>query len=435
LGKEICIGGGFTHALYKVLQVVMKGLLDAVMSILNFLQLLRSIYGKRLPNLAKIQAQGLLAVKIAQHFALRIDFLDEKVCRHLAQLYRKTIPLPAEDLDHLLRTSVHASWFDAFSRIEKVPFASASVGQVHEATLQDGTEVVIKIIKKDFSESFLRDLRSLRRFLRVLLFFYPKLRRVFDPMGILDHIEDYTLTELNLLHEIEGQDRLREIAERHKDHHDLSRLRFVKIYRELTNERVLVAERIRGPSFDELLEKGQLTYDLLLELFSIHGFFLFGPGVFHGDIHPGNILLGQGRELVFIDTGALSQIGEKIRRGLFGFFLALGEGDHGGCVRSLNEMADRSLEEAGLRRFQKEFEKLYRDFGGSTVSQVSLTRKMMDTIKLAVNCGMEFERGMFSIIKSLMYLDGMVLRCNPDAVLVADMRPALARFKRSLESS
>jgi ubiquinone biosynthesis protein len=53
---------------------------------------------------------------------------------------------------------------------------------------------------------------------------------------------------------------------------------------------------------------------------------------------------------------------------------------------------------------------------------------MMDTIKLGVHSGMEFERGMFAIIKSLMYLDGMVLRCRPKAVLMEDMRPFIGKL-------
>ena len=54
---------------------------------------------------------------------------------------------------------------------------------------------------------------------------------------------------------------------------------------------------------------------------------------------------------------------------------------------------------------------------------------MMQTIKLGVHSGMHFERGIFAIIRSLMYLDGMVLRCNPDAVLLRDMRPLIAEFE------
>jgi ubiquinone biosynthesis protein len=61
---------------------------------------------------------------------------------------------------------------------------------------------------------------------------------------------------------------------------------------------------------------------------------------------------------------------------------------------------------------------------------VSLTRKMMQTIKLGVHSGMAFEKGIFAIIRSLMYLDGMVLRCKPDAVLLRDMRRFIGEFEK-----
>ena len=67
--------------------------------------------------------------------------------------------------------------------------------------------------------------------------------------------------------------------------------------------------------------------------------------------------------------------------------------------------------------------------------EMSLTQKMMDTIRLGVNSGMLFSRGMFPVIKSLMYLDGMVLRCNPDAVLLKDMTQFISEFKKISEGS
>jgi ubiquinone biosynthesis protein len=72
---------------------------------------------------------------------------------------------------------------------------------------------------------------------------------------------------------------------------------------------------------------------------------------------------------------------------------------------------------------------LYADFKNTTVAQVSLTKKMMQTIRLGVLSGMQFEEGMFDIIKSLMYLDGMVLRVNPQAVLLKDMRRFIDDFR------
>ncbi len=64
---------------------------------LMFIKLFKMIFGKKLPDLDYIQKKGLLAVKIAQTFALRIDFLSEETCTHLAQLYTHTIPIQEED--------------------------------------------------------------------------------------------------------------------------------------------------------------------------------------------------------------------------------------------------------------------------------------------------------------------------------------------------
>jgi len=67
------------------------------------------------------------------------------------------------------------------------------------------------------------------------------------------------------------------------------------------------------------------------------------------------------------------------------------------------------------------------------VSEISLTKMMMRTIKLGVLSGMEFSESIFDIIKSLMYMDGMVLRCNPDAILMEDMRKFIGELKPEVE--
>jgi ubiquinone biosynthesis protein len=398
--------------------------------VLGFLQLIRKIYGKQKPDLDKIEQQGLLAVKIAQHFALRIDFLDEEVCRHLMQLYGHASKLDAEASRTLLDEVMPPGWQERFSSITYEPFTAASVGQVHDAVLDNGDRVIIKLIKHDYLDAFLRDLRGLTRFFRVVIFFYPRLSRVFDPIGILDYIAAYTRKELNLRDEYNGQQQLKRIAEAHAHEYDLSRLRFHTIYEDLCGERYLVSHRIEGTTLDDLISAQKVTYDTLLELFKIHGFYLFAIGTFHGDIHPANVMMDREGYFYFVDTGAISEVSTRMRYGLFHFFESLCVFDYPTSAERINEMATEGIDGNAYAKFRQQFLTLYRDFTESTVSEVSLTKKMMQTIKLAVNCGMRFERGMFAIIKSLMYLDGMVLRVNPNAVLLKDMRPFIENFKK-----
>lgn len=393
----------------------------------GFIRLMNSIFNEDLPDLNKIQRQGLLAVKIAQTFALRIDFLDREKCQHLAKLYRQAAQIPPEAAEKLIEKNTPAGWRDAFEMIDPLPLAAASIGQVHRGRLKTGEEVVIKLVKSDFREQFRADVNSVMKLLKLAIFFYPKLRKVADPEGILANISEFTLSELDLRNEIRHGEILRQIDRDNRSRFDLGRLRFPTVYHELSGPNVLVSEFIEGPTFDELLETGALDYDDLLQLFHIHGFYMFGVGTFHGDIHPGNLIFRDGA-IYFIDTGALSKVGDRIRVGLFDFFEALSLFDYPACARSLNSMAEISISGERYQAFEKKFLHLYKDFTNSTVSEVSLTQKMMETIKLGVHSGMVFERGMFPIIKSLMYLDGMVLKCNPHAVLLKDMRRFIGEF-------
>jgi ubiquinone biosynthesis protein len=399
------------------------------MNWIGFIRLLRTIYGKDLPDLALIQNLGLLAVKIGQTYALRADFLSEESCKHLGQLYRHTDRVNPVDSRSLLDHYTDSSWRGNFASIDDTPLASASVGQVHRARLMDGSEAVVKFIKADHRDRFLADVTSLRRFIRLILFFYPKLQKVADPLGILTTIEQGTLDELDLRKEVNGQKTLKKIYGEYHVRFDLSAMNFPVLYEHLSNEKVMVSEFIQGPTFDEMLDNKTMTYDTLLQLFHIHGFFVFCIGTFHGDIHPGNIIYRDGK-IYFLDTGAISTVGPKMRMGLFNFFEALSDFDYDRCAHFLNKMADREIDGARYDNYKKKFLDLYADFTETTVAQVSLTKKMMQTIKLGVNSGMVFEKGMYPIIKSLMYLDGMVLRCNPDAVLMRDMKRFIGEFKK-----
>jgi ubiquinone biosynthesis protein len=398
------------------------------MNALSFLDLMHMIFTQKQPNLAKIERKGLLAVKIAQTFALRVDFLPEETCQHLAKLYTQTTRLEREDVMGLLKRYTDPTWMDHFSVIEPEPIGSASVGQVHKGQLKDGTWVAIKVIKHDFAQAFERDVHKLTRLMRFAIWVYPKLAKVADPIGIIEYIREYTLAELDLRNEIKHGKILRDIHQAHQASYDLSRLAFPTIYEALSNEKVMVSEYIEGPTVDALLEARALSPSDILEIFKLHGFYMYATGTFHGDLHPGNILY-KNNTYYFIDTGAIAHVGVKIRRGLFEFMAHLSKSDFEGCAHALNDMAERGIEGARFERFVEDMLVLYKDFHGKSVQEISLTKKMMQTIKLGVESGMEFEKGMFSIIKSHMYLDGIVLKGNPEAVLMKDVGQFIDVFR------
>lgn len=402
------------------------------MNAFGFIRLMRTIYGPGVPDIELIERLGLLAVKIGQVYALRPDFLNDEKCRVLTKLYRHTAyPTPYEDAEALLERSA-PGLRARLSSFESQPFASASIGQVHRATLISGEQVAVKVVKEHFSEVFRKDVESVKKLFRLAIALYPKLAGVANPVSLLAAIEKSTLSELDLRNETAGSRTLRDIYERSRGQFDLSRLEFMHIYGALSSENVMVSEYLSGPTLDELLQEGKMKYDDLLELFHIQGFFMFGAGTFHGDIHPGNIIF-QDNKFYFVDTGYIGHVNERLRVNLFYFFDALSRWDYGASAKFLHVMSEKQLDAKAYAVFEEKFLKLYADFKNTSVSQVSLTKKMMETIRLGVLSGMEFHEGIFDIIKSLMYLDGMVLRCNPDAILMKDMRQFTESFKHIVE--
>ena len=398
------------------------------MRLVTFIRFYRQLRGKKPVNIDAIQSMGLLAVKLGQIFALRPDLIDPERCIELQQLYSRAATIPEENSQALLAKFAPPGFNDHFQSIEPRPFAAASIGQIHRAVLKDGTKVVVKIIKSDFEASFRRDVKRMKRWIRLGLFLNPRLRKVGNPVGLLAHIEDYTLRELDLTNEIKGREELTRNAAGISQHFPMPKLRFPKMWEELSNEHILVMEEIIHPTLEKHLQAGTLSWPDMLELFRIHGAFMFGLGTFHGDLHPGNAMMDDQGNFFFIDTGAICNAPDHVRNALFGFFYFLAKGELTNAFDAMLTMADVKPTGATLATYYASMNDLYDGFVGTSVSEVSLTEQMMKTVKAAVLAGCAFGEEAFPIIRSLMYMDGMVLKGHPEVDLISSMGPYLDEF-------
>jgi len=398
------------------------------MRLVTFIRFYRQLRGKKPVNVDAIQSMGLLAVKLGQIFALRPDLIDPERCIELQQLYSRAATIPEENSQALLAKFAPPGFNDHFQSIEPRPFAAASIGQIHRAVLKDGTKVVVKIIKSDFEASFRRDVKRMKRWIRLGLFLNPRLRKVGNPVGLLAHIEDYTLRELDLTNEIKGREELTRNAAGISQHFPMPKLRFPKMWEELSNEHILVMEEIIHPTLEKHLQAGTLSWPDMLELFRIHGAFMFGLGTFHGDLHPGNAMMDDQGNFFFIDTGAICNAPDHVRNALFGFFYFLAKGELTNAFDAMLTMADVKPTGATLATYYASMNDLYDGFVGTSVSEVSLTEQMMKTVKAAVLAGCAFGEEAFPIIRSLMYMDGMVLKGHPEVDLISSMGPYLDEF-------
>jgi len=403
------------------------------MRMLTFIRFMRQIMRKKPADLDWIQRQGLMAVKLAQIFALRPDLLGEEKCKQLQQLYQHAASIPPEDWEETLRSKAIPNFFDNFKSINPTPLAAASVGQVHRATLLNGDEVVIKFVKQANAVKFRQEVDRMKSWLRIFLIFSPRLRKVGNPMALLNHVADYTTRELDLRNEILGAEELKKIQSEIAEEFPTPKLRFPKYYPKLSNENVLVSEFIEGISLEEGIESKSLEWSTLLELFRIHGAYLFGIGTFHGDLHPGNCIIDPEGRFVFIDNGAICHAPSFVNRSLFNFFEHLSRQEMHSAFMSLLDMTTKKPNGKKMQKYLNRMNEIYADFEKKPVGEQSLTRIMMQTVRAAVElANAEFGEEAFPIIRALMYLDGLVIRTHPEVLLIKSMGPYLDEFRVKL---
>ncbi len=403
------------------------------MRMLTFFRFMRQILRKKPADLDWIQRQGLMAVKLAQIFALRPDLLGEEKCKQLQQLYQHAASIPPENWEETLKSKAIPNFFDNFKTIDSTPLAAASVGQVHRATLHNGDEVVIKFVKQANAVKFRQEVDRMRSWLRIFLVLSPRLRKVGNPMALLNHVADYTTRELDLRNEISGAEELARIQAEIADEFPTPKLRFPKYYPKLSNENVLVSEFIEGISLEEGIENKSLEWATLLELFRIHGAYLFGIGTFHGDLHPGNCIIDKEGRFVFIDNGAICHAPSFVNRSLFNFFEHLSRQEMHSAFMSLLDMTTKKPTGKKMQKYLNRMNEIYADFEKKPVGEQSLTRIMMQTVRAAVElANAEFGEEAFPIIRALMYLDGLVIRTHPEVLLIKSMGPYLDEFRVKL---
>ena len=404
------------------------------MRFFTFSRFMRQILRKKPADLEWIQKQGLLAVKLAQIFALRPDIIGDEKCQQLQKLYQHAISIPSENLYKTIEEKGPDNFLENFSSIEDKPLAAASIGQVHRAKLKTGEEVVIKFIKSANASTFEKEVTKMKRWLKILLIFSPKLRKVGNPMALLNHVSDYTLRELDLTNEIKGARELNKIKNYVSENFPMKLLRFPKYYENISNEHILVSEFISGESLEEGIKNKSLSWNQLLELFRIHGAFMFGIGTFHGDLHPGNCFIDKDGKFVFIDNGAICYAPKHVNRTLFNVFEHLSKQEMDEAYDALLGMSEYKIKGKRLEKYRKEMAKIYSGFETKPVGEQSLTTIMMKTVKTAVKIAKaEFGEEAFPIIRALMYLDGLVIRTHPEVVLIKSMGPYLEEFRTNLK--
>ena len=304
-----------------------------------------------------LERLGLTYLKLGQYLAMRLDLLPEELCEELSRLYEDVSPLDYEVVKVTVEAELGGPLTQFFLDFHREPVASASVAQVHEARTCSNERVAVKVQRPGLQPIFAADMRNLRRAAALA-----------DSLGfsgtlsmeeIVGEFEKWTSRELDFMTEGRTADRLR--------HSATAREVVPFVYWELTTPRVLTLQFIDGMSLGQmisLVRRGR--EDLVLARLpnidlpqaghnmayaSLHQSLICG--FFHGDPHPGNVLILDDNSVAFVDFGIFGELSEYHREVLAGYIESIAVGNVGEAFRYFSKLSTPT-ELTDFRAFERD---------------------------------------------------------------------------------
>ncbi|RYZ71777.1 MAG: AarF/ABC1/UbiB kinase family protein, partial [Proteobacteria bacterium] len=243
-------------------------------------------------------------VKLGQVLATRPDLIPVEFVEEFKKLHDQVSPLPFSEIKRVLESQYGSTLDEIFAEINPVPLGSASIAQVHRAKLRDGSDVVVKVQRPGI-ERIIADDISILYYLAELLQKYVKETRIFNPIGIVD--EFFRTLELETNFVIEANN-IRRFIENFKDD---TEVKIPHVYIELTGPRVLVLEFLKGIPLSQAaaLEQEGVDRQTVMKA-GLRAYFkqVFKDGLFHGDLHAGNLFILPGSRIGLIDFGIVGRL-------------------------------------------------------------------------------------------------------------------------------
>ena len=346
-------------------------------------------------------------VKIGQILSTRSDLIPKEYIDELRKLQDNVSPISFEEIDEVFRDEFNKSIDDSFLKFNKTPLASASISQVHSATLMDGREVIVKVQRPHVKEKMEVDIHIIKKILK-----FAKNRFAsspIDPYDAIDEIWEASKEELDFDIEISN------IKTFSKLNKNVAFIYTPYVVEELSSSKVLTLESINGIKIDNISSLKEADYDLedIAKKLAI-GFLkqVFKDGFFHGDPHPGNILI-KDTKICFIDFGIMGNLSDSLREALNDAIVAL-------ALQDINKLINVFLS-IGIRKGYVDKNALYEDmkyifdsYLSSSISNIKISLVLEDIFNLVKKHNVQLPKDLTLVMKSLVLLESTISLLAPN---------------------
>lgn len=383
--------------------------------------------GSRGERLRKaLEDLGPIFVKFGQILSTRQDLLPPDIGEELSRL-QDNVPPFADDLARqIIESSLEVPIEEVFSTFSPSPLASASVAQVHTATLHTGEDVVVKVLRPGIEKIINSDVGLLYTLAELANKYWGEAKRL-KPLDVVKEFDHTIHDELDLVREAANASQLRRNFE-HSEH-----LYVPEVYWDYTRQNVMVMERIYGTpigKIDQLREKGvdlKLLAERGVEIFFAQ---VFRDNFFHADMHPGNIFASDDAKYLAVDFGIMGSVTLEDQRYLAENFLAFFQRDYL-RVAQLHIESGWVPKETRVDEFESAIRAVCEPIFEKPLKEISYGHLLLRLFQTARRFDMEVQPQLVLLQKTLLNIEGLGRQLYPDLDLWQTAKPYLEEWYKN----
>ncbi len=396
---------------------------ELILKILNFILGSKNKIriGEKLSNILINLGPGY--IKFGQALSTRPDILGKITCDELKKLQGNLKPFPNYIAKKIINDENEFFFQESLASFDENPIASASVAQVHTGILKDGKKIAIKILKPNIHKQLFKDFTFFYWAAKFLEFCVPNIKRLKLSKNV-EVLSEVSLNELDLTLEASAAD---ELAENFKDHPNY---KVPKIYWEFTTKKMLVIEFIEGIRIDDLDSLNAYEHNVkkITEI-GTEVFFLqvFRDGFFHGDMHPGNILIDKKGALVPIDFGIMGRLSNKDRQFLALLLTYLLNKNYKKVVE-LHDEANMLGKNISHDHLSQAIRAISTPILNKPIGEVSLAKLLGQILNLSKKFNIEVQPQFTLLQKTMLMAEGTTRQINPNINMWELSRPLIDKW-------
>jgi ubiquinone biosynthesis protein len=370
-----------------------------------------------------LETLGPIFVKFGQVLSTRRDLLPLDVADELAKLQDRVPPFDAALACAEIERGMGRPLEEVFAEFSREPVASASIAQVHLATLMDGEEAAVKVLRPGVERAIARDVALLEMAARLMERLWAEGRRL-KPREVVAEFSRHLGEELDLLREAANASQLR------RNFEGSPLLAVPRVHWDWCSERVMVMERMHGTPVSQVARLRAQGVDIpRLARAGVEIFFtqVFRDGFFHADMHPGNILVADDGRYVALDFGIMGTLTDGDKNYLAQNFLAFFNRDY---RRVAQAHLDAGWVPAGTRvdDFEGAIRAVCEPVFARPLREISFGRLLLRLFQTSRRFNVEVQPQLVMLQKTLLNIEGLGRELDPELDLWQTAKPFLERW-------